>query len=56
MSLSDYGSEGLEELKSKIDDLDQVFIAFYREEIDVEPGFIVINYIPSSISGVRRGK
>jgi len=57
LSLFAKGSQGLPELKSKIlDDLDQVFIGFYREEAElVNPGFILINYIPHSVSSVRRG-
>ena len=54
--LAEHGSGGLHELKSRVDDLDRVFIAFYREELEVEPGFIIINYIPPSVSGVKRGK
>lgn len=46
--------DGLEELKTKLTDYD-VSIAFYREELDIDPGYIIINYIPPSISGVKRG-
>ena len=47
--------DGLEELKNKIYDVDEVFIAFYREEVDLDPGYVLINYIPPSVSGVKRG-
>jgi len=49
------GRKGLEEMKMKIIDLDQVYIAFYREEVGADPGYLIINYIPTSVSGVRRG-
>lgn len=42
-------------MKTKFYDLDQVYVAFYREEVDVDPGYILINYIPPSVSGVKRG-
>ena len=47
--------DGLEELKNKIYDVDEVFIAFYREEVDLDPSYVLINYIPPSVSGVKRG-
>ncbi|KAJ7504542.1 hypothetical protein B0H11DRAFT_1982831 [Mycena galericulata] len=47
------GSDGLPELKSKIEDPDQVFIAFYRDGND---GFIILNIIPESVSAVRRAR
>ena len=55
LGLHSFGNEGLEELKTKLADLDQIFFAFYHEEIDVDPGYIIINYIPPSVSAVRRG-
>ncbi|TFK39349.1 hypothetical protein BDQ12DRAFT_51114 [Crucibulum laeve] len=56
LSLLAYGLDGLEELKTKIYDKERVFIAFYREEVDVNPRDIIINYIPLSISGVKRAR
>lgn len=47
------GAEGLPELKSRIEDPLQIFIAFYREGND---GFILLNMIPESVSGVRRAR
>ncbi|KAJ7767444.1 hypothetical protein DFH07DRAFT_808552 [Mycena maculata] len=51
------GSDGLPELKANIDpgqiDAGQVFIAFYRDGND---GFILLNIIPESVSGVRRAR
>ncbi|KAJ7760407.1 hypothetical protein B0H16DRAFT_1719909 [Mycena metata] len=47
------GAEGLPELKSRIEDPLQIFIAFYREGND---GFILLNIIPESVSGVRRAR
>lgn len=55
LTLHSYGVEGLEELKTRLSDLHNVFIAFYREEVDVDAGYVIINYIPSSISEVKRG-
>ena len=55
LGLHSYGEDGLEELKTKLSDK-AVFVAFYREEVEVDPGYIIINYIPPSISGVRRGR
>ncbi|KAF5388636.1 hypothetical protein D9757_004838 [Collybiopsis confluens] len=50
------GSKGLAELKQGFEDLSVVHIAFYHEEFtQPRPGFALINYIPSFISGVRRG-
>jgi hypothetical protein len=43
-------------LKNKIDDLQQVYIAFCREQVNMEPTFLLINYIPPCVSGVRRGR
>lgn len=45
--LIDCGPGGISELKNKIDDLEQV---------DLEPAFLLINYIPASVSGVKRGR
>ena len=56
LSLTDCGSGGISELKNKIDDLEQVYIAFCREQVDLEPAFLLINYIPASVSGVKRGR
>lgn len=42
-------------MKTKLYDLEQVFVAFYREELEENPGFILINYIPASTTHVRRG-
>jgi hypothetical protein len=53
------GSQGLPELKQAFEDLSVVHLAFYREEnlqVPAKPGFALINYIPSSISGVRRAR
>ncbi|KAJ6581349.1 hypothetical protein B0H19DRAFT_502876 [Mycena capillaripes] len=46
------GSGGLPELKSKIDDPSQIFVAFYREGNDC----LLLNIIPESVSGVRRAR
>ncbi|KAG6841083.1 hypothetical protein C0991_001991 [Blastosporella zonata] len=54
LALFDHGSGGLRELKRSIEDPEQVHIGFYREEIDVEPGLVVINYIPSSTPAVKK--
>ncbi|CAA7269283.1 unnamed protein product [Cyclocybe aegerita] len=56
LGLHSYGNDGLEELKTKLPDVDEVFIAFYREERDVDPGYIIINYVPPCISSVRRAR
>ncbi|KDR67941.1 hypothetical protein GALMADRAFT_257443 [Galerina marginata CBS 339.88] len=56
MGLHSFGNEGLEELKTKLADLNEVFIAFYCEELDVDPGFIIINYIPPHVLGVKRAR
>ncbi|KAF8074753.1 hypothetical protein FPV67DRAFT_1474871 [Lyophyllum atratum] len=56
IALFDHGSGGLRELKRSIEDPEQVHIGFYREEIDVEPGFVVINYIPPSIPAVKKAR
>lgn len=57
LSLFETGSDGLHELKHRVDELDQIFIAFYREELgpSEEPIFALLNYIPSNISAVKRG-
>ncbi|KAJ7281826.1 hypothetical protein C8J57DRAFT_1219636 [Mycena rebaudengoi] len=47
------GADGLPELKSRIEDPLQVFIGFYREGAD---GFILLNVVPDSVSGVRRAR
>ncbi|KAF7309679.1 ADF-H domain-containing protein [Mycena indigotica] len=49
------GSNGLSELKSRIEDPDQVLIGFYRDEARSD-GFIILNYVPSTVSGVRRAR
>ncbi|TFK18450.1 hypothetical protein FA15DRAFT_675277 [Coprinopsis marcescibilis] len=56
LTLYAYGQDGLEELKNKIYDLDKVFVAFYREEVDINPGYILINFIPLGITGVKRAR
>ncbi|PPQ94645.1 hypothetical protein CVT25_009376 [Psilocybe cyanescens] len=56
LGLYSYGSQGLEEMKTQLSDLHRVFIAFYREEVDADPGYIVINYIPTAVSGVKRAR
>ncbi|KAF8159749.1 hypothetical protein B0H34DRAFT_704656 [Crassisporium funariophilum] len=56
LGLHSFGDEGLEEMKTKLSDLNEVYIAFYREERGHNPGYIVINYIPPSISGVKRAR
>ncbi|KAJ3755102.1 hypothetical protein EV360DRAFT_50382 [Lentinula raphanica] len=48
--------KGLPELKQSLEDLSVVHIAFYHEEAQSKPGFVLINYIPSSISGIRRAR
>ncbi|KAH6885551.1 hypothetical protein BKA70DRAFT_1237131 [Coprinopsis sp. MPI-PUGE-AT-0042] len=50
------GLDGLEELKTKIYDLNRVFVAFYRMETEFGVGYILLNYIPPCISGVRRAR
>ncbi|KAF9049344.1 hypothetical protein BDZ89DRAFT_1089099 [Hymenopellis radicata] len=52
------GSDGLSGLKSRIlnEETEQVYFGFYREETKVRPGFVVVNYIPPSVSGVRRAR
>ncbi|KIK60330.1 hypothetical protein GYMLUDRAFT_244345 [Collybiopsis luxurians FD-317 M1] len=53
------GSKGFAELKQSFEDLSVVHIAFYHEEssqVPSKPGFALINYIPTSISGVRRAR
>ncbi|GLB43431.1 hypothetical protein LshimejAT787_1303320 [Lyophyllum shimeji] len=56
LALFDHGSGGLRELKRSIEDPEQVHIGLYREEIDVEPGFVLINYIPPSIPAVKKAR
>ncbi|KAF9457201.1 hypothetical protein BDZ94DRAFT_1326449 [Collybia nuda] len=58
LSLFETGSDGLWELKQMIDELDQVFIGFYRHELSLgeEPIFTLINYIPNTVSGVKRAR
>ncbi|KAF5383584.1 hypothetical protein D9615_003705 [Tricholomella constricta] len=56
IALFDHGSGGLRELKRSIEDPEQVHIGFYREEVDGEPGFVVINYIPTSIPAVKKAR
>ncbi|GAW09985.1 enoyl- hydratase carnithine racemase [Lentinula edodes] len=53
------GSKGLPELKQSFEESSTVHIAFYNEEssqVQSRPGFALINYIPSSISGIRRAR
>ncbi|KAI3619655.1 enoyl-hydratase carnithine racemase [Moniliophthora roreri] len=50
------GDRDLSELKHYITDLEQVYIAFYHEAGKANPGFVLINYIPASVSGVRRAR
>ncbi|KAF9268966.1 hypothetical protein L218DRAFT_410550 [Marasmius fiardii PR-910] len=50
------GDQDLSELKSQLTDLSQVYIAFYREQVKLNPGFVLINYIPTTVSGVRRAR
>ncbi|KAJ6457155.1 hypothetical protein C8R47DRAFT_1164431 [Mycena vitilis] len=47
------GTQGLPELKSRIDDPLQIYIAFFREGND---GCLLLNIIPESVSGVRRAR
>ncbi|KAJ4000923.1 hypothetical protein F5050DRAFT_238977 [Lentinula boryana] len=57
--LSSFGSKGLPELKQSFEDHSVVHIAFYHEDspqIRSNPGFVLINYIPSSITGIRRAR
>ncbi|KAF4611061.1 hypothetical protein D9613_006803 [Agrocybe pediades] len=55
--LHSYGRRGLEELKTKLYNSNQVFFAFYRlEEVNISPGFAIVTYIPLAISGVKRAR
>jgi hypothetical protein len=54
--LFDCGPGGIAELKNKINDIHRVYIAFCREQVNMEPVFLLINYIPPSVSGVQRGR
>lgn len=69
LSLYTHGPGGLSELKSKLsgEDLNQVYVAFLRQDAykpesefgyraATAPGYIMINYIPQSVSGVRKGR
>ncbi|KAF7356725.1 ADF-H domain-containing protein [Mycena venus] len=48
------GNQGLPELKSKLTlDPLRIYVAFYREGND---GFILLNIIPETVSGVRRAR
>lgn len=50
------GCDGLEEMKTRMYDLERVFVAFYREEFgEGDDGYVLINYIPPSIPAVKRG-
>ncbi|KAF7294438.1 ADF-H domain-containing protein [Mycena kentingensis (nom. inval.)] len=49
------GPGGLPQLKSHIQDLGQVFFGFLRDE-GVPDGYILLNIIPASVSGVRRAR
>ncbi|KAJ7583681.1 hypothetical protein C8J56DRAFT_954690 [Mycena floridula] len=51
-----YGTDNLDELLFKMNDLSQVFIAFCREDVPKDPGHICINYIPHSVSGSRKAR
>ncbi|KAL0067138.1 hypothetical protein AAF712_005708 [Marasmius tenuissimus] len=46
----------LGEFKSHLDDLAQVYIGFYHEASKSANGFVLINYIPTTVSGVRRAR
>ncbi|KAL0579278.1 hypothetical protein V5O48_002732 [Marasmius crinis-equi] len=50
------GRHDLPELKSHLTDLTQVYIGFYHEALNTHSGFVLINYIPTTISGVRRAR
>ncbi|KAF9078046.1 hypothetical protein BDP27DRAFT_1253044 [Rhodocollybia butyracea] len=50
------GARGLPELKQAFEDLSAVHIAFYHEEVPSKPGYVLINYIPPQMSGVRRAR
>ncbi|KAG5221004.1 enoyl- hydratase carnithine racemase [Salix suchowensis] len=47
LALQSHGSNGLTELKQNVGDLTQAFIAFYREDIRGNPGYLLINYLRS---------
>lgn len=49
------GSGDLEELKREVNSSENVFIGFYREGVDDSSLLVIINYIPATVSGVRRG-
>lgn len=48
------GAGDLSQLKSCITDLERIYIAFYHQV--PSGGFVLVNYIPNSISGVRRAR
>jgi len=51
------GCDGLEELKEHVYDLQRVFVAFFHaEESNGRQGFVLLNYIPPNISGVKRAR
>ncbi|KAF8885036.1 hypothetical protein BD779DRAFT_1535139 [Infundibulicybe gibba] len=53
LTLHAHGSEGLSQLKDIMQDtVSEPFIAFYREEL----GCALLNYIPETLSGVRRAR
>ncbi|KAJ8515728.1 hypothetical protein ONZ45_g6876 [Pleurotus djamor] len=46
---------GLNDLKRNVQDPSKVFVAFYRQEVDGKPRYLLINYLPSTISAVLSG-
>ncbi|KAG6850550.1 hypothetical protein H0H93_011749 [Arthromyces matolae] len=56
LALFDHGSGGLRELKRSIEDLGQIHIGFYREEVEVDAGFAIINYVPASTPAVKKAR
>ncbi|KAF5316517.1 hypothetical protein D9619_006165 [Psilocybe cf. subviscida] len=55
IELHSCGKNGLEELKTKLVD-NKVYIGFYRQEDVHHPSYIIINYVPASIVGLRRAR
>ncbi|KAH0582596.1 hypothetical protein H2248_010525 [Termitomyces sp. 'cryptogamus'] len=56
LALFDHGSGSLHELRRSIEDPGQIHIGFYREENHAEPGFLLINYIPTSTAAVKKAR
>lgn len=70
VALYAFGSDGLEELKTKIDpsEIDQALVGFVRvDDLAIHPSaeeetedeyvkYVLINYVPKGVLGVRRGE